>query len=327
MPALHPPTLRQLRYLVALADAGHFGRAAEACAVTQSTLSTGLRELETVLGAALVDRTKRRVVFTMLGLDIAARARRLLSEVEELTLAARAAQEPLSGPLRLGVIPTVAPFLLPRVLPRLRRAYPKLALYLKEDLTARLCADLAEGRLDAVLLALPYACGSAETMELFEDRFLLACPAASRWGAKTRVPAGALKDETVLLLEDGHCLRDHALTVCRRSKKPEGNAFAATSLHTLVQMVANGLGVTLLPEMAIDAGILKGTGLVARPLEGERAQRQIGLAWRRGTGRRAEFESLGRAFLDARADRLEAHTAVDRLRAIAKPAAPRARKR
>jgi LysR family hydrogen peroxide-inducible transcriptional activator len=299
MAAVHPPTLKQLRYLVALADSGHFGRAAETCAVTQSTLSAGIQELETLLDAALVDRTKRRVVFTPLGSDIVARARRLLGEAEELVLAARAAREPLSGPLHLGVIPTIGPFLLPRVLPRLRRVHPNLKLYLKEDLTARLCAELAEGRLDVVLLALPYACGNAETIDLFEDHFRLACPADSALGRKTRVPARALKDETVLLLEDGHCLRDHALAACRLPRQPEGAAFAATSLHTLVQMVASGLGVTLLPEMAIDAGILKGTGLVARALEGERPFRRVGLAWRRGTARRAEFELLGRTLLDA----------------------------
>lgn len=299
MATVNLPTLKQLRYLVALAERGHFGKAAESCFVTQSTLSAGLHELESLLGAVLVDRTKRRVVFTPLGHDIVAHARTLLAGAEDLALAAKAAQKPLTGPLRLGVIPTIGPFLLPRVLPRLRRTYPELQLYLKEDLTARLCAQLAEGQLDVVLLALPYACGNVETMDLFDDSFRLACRAERALGGKLPVSAKALKDETVLLLEDGHCLRAHALSACRLPRRAAGDAFAATSLHTLVQMVANGLGVTLLPEMAIAAGILKGTGLVSRELEGERAFRRIGLAWRRGTRRRSEFELLGRAIADA----------------------------
>lgn len=299
MAAVNLPTLKQLRYLVALADAGHFGKAAEACFVTQSTLSAGVQELEALLGAALVDRTKRQVVFTPLGEETVARARRILAEAEDLALAAKAAQEPLTGPLRLGVIPTISPFLLPRVLPALRRAFTKLKLYLKEDLTARLCEQLATGQLDVVLLALPYECGNVETLDLFEDRFLVACRRDSPLAAEPRIPAKSLARDTLLLLEDGHCLRDHALTACRLARPPEGAAFAATSLHTLVQMVASGLGVTLLPALAVDGGILKGTDLVVRELADERASRRIGLAWRRGTQRRAEFALLGRALTDA----------------------------
>lgn len=299
MAAVNLPTLKQLRYLVALAERGHFGKAAEACHVTQSTLSAGLGELESLLGAVFVDRTKRQVVFTPLGQATVARARRVLAEAEALALAARAAQRPLTGLLRLGVIPTIGPFWLPKVLPGLRRAFPELKLLLREDLTERLCAQLAEGQLDAVVLALPYACGNAETVDLFEDEFRLACRSESPLGTNEPVSITSIKNETMLLLEDGHCLRDHALTACGLPRGAESDAFAATSLHTLVQMAANGLGVTLLPEMAINAGILKDTGLVARSIAGERAVRRIGLAWRRGTGRRAEFVLLANALIDA----------------------------
>lgn len=294
------PTLRQLRYLAALALYRHFGKAAAACFVTQSTLSAGIRELETLLAAPLVDRTKRRVVLTALGQDVVERGRRILGAAEELALAAKAAGEPLSGDLRLGVIPTVGPFLLPRLLPRLRRAFPKLRLYLKEDRTQRLVDELEAGTLDALLLALPYDVRGAETMVLFEDRFHVACRKDSPLGRLSRLAPKDLEREPLLLLEDGHCLTDQALSVCRLPKRKEVVGFEGTSLPTLVQMADGGLGVTFLPEIALEAGILNGTRLVARPLAGERAQRRIGLAWRRGTGRRREFELLGRAIAEAR---------------------------
>jgi LysR family hydrogen peroxide-inducible transcriptional activator len=298
MATVNPPTLKQLRYLVALAEQGHFGRAAAACRVTQSTLSAGLQELESLLGAVLVDRTKRQVVFTPLGRDVVEHARRTLAEAESLVQAARSAQQPLTGLLRLGVIPTIGPYWLPKVLPGLRRAYPDLRLQLREDLTVRLCAQLGEGQLDVVLLALPYDCGNADTLELFREGFRFVDRADGPFGDARPIPAAALRNRPLLLLEDGHCLRDHALAACRLPRRAEGEAFAATSLHTLVQMAANGFGGTLLPDMAIEAGILKGTGLVAHDLEGERATRRIGLAWRRGTRRREEFALFGRAMLE-----------------------------
>jgi len=288
------PTLKQLRHLVALADQRHFGKAAKACFVTQSTLSASLKELETLLGAALVDRTRRRVAFTPLGEETVERARRLLDEAGELAASARAAAEPLTGTVRLGVIPTVGPFLLPRILPALRRDYPQLKLYLREDQTEPLLARLEDGRLDALVLALPYDIGNAESAILFSDRFSLALRPEHPLAALQRVPSDRIEAETLLLLQDGHCLRDHVLSTCRIGDKPHLDAFEATSLYTLVQMVANGLGITLLPELALESGILKGTRLVTRPVAGPEPAREIALVWRRGTARREEFRLLAK---------------------------------
>jgi LysR family hydrogen peroxide-inducible transcriptional activator len=296
------PTLKQLRYLTALAEERHFGRAAAACRVTQSTLSAGIRELETALRAALVDRTSRAVVFTPLGEETVRRAREILVLAEELTEAARAAAEPLSGPLHLGVIPTISPFLLPRIMPPLRRALPRLQLYLREDMTHRLTAEVEAGRLDAAVLALPCDCGPLETVTLFDDPFALACRRDHPLAGRPAVDLPRLADEPLLLLQDGHCLRDHALAACGLADRRQRNAFEATSLHTLVQMVDNGLGITLLPRLALDAGILKGTELVARPLAGDgAASRGIGLGWRRGTRRAGEFRLLAEKIAEAAA--------------------------
>jgi LysR family hydrogen peroxide-inducible transcriptional activator len=286
------PTFRQLEHLVLLADHGHFGRAAKACHVTQSTLSASIKELENVLQASLVDRTKRRVVLTPLGLEIVERARRILREGKELAEAARAEGEPLSGALRMGVIPTVGPFLLPDILPRLRHAYPALRLYLVEDLTARLVEGLHGGRLDVVLLALPFDCGNVERRALFQDPFKVAMPSDHPLAVRKTVDLEQFRYEGLLLLKEGHCLREHALAACRLADRLQIEPVEATSLHTLVQMVDNGLGITLLPQLAIDGGILKGTTLTVLPTAGEPASREIGLVWRRGTARRREFELL-----------------------------------
>jgi LysR family transcriptional regulator, hydrogen peroxide-inducible genes activator len=286
------PTFRQLEHLVLLADHGHFGRAAKACHVTQSTLSASIKELETVLQASLVDRTKRRVVLTPLGLEIVERARRILQEGKELAEAARAESEPLSGTLRMGVIPTVGPFLLPDILPSLRRAYPALRLYLTEDRTARLVEELHAGRLDIVLLALPCDCGNVERRVLFQDPFKVAMPSRHPLAVGKAVDLEQFRHEGLLLLKEGHCLREHALAACRLADRRQSEPVEATSLHTLVQMVDNGLGITLLPQLAIDGGILKGTTLTVLPIAGEPTSREIGLVWRRGTGRRREFELL-----------------------------------
>jgi len=289
------PTFRQLEHLVLLADHGHFGRAAEACHVTQSTLSASIKELENVLQASLVDRTKRRVVLTPVGGEIVERGRRILQEGKELAEAARAESEPLSGGLRMGVIPTVGPFLLPNILPRLRRAYPTLRLYLVEDLTARLVEGLHAGRLDVLLLALPYDCGNVERRALFHDPFKVAMPSGHRLAVGKAVDLEQFRYEGLLLLKEGHCLREHARAACRLADRRQIEPVEATSLHTLVQMVDNGLGITLLPQLAIDGGILKGTALTVLPTSGELPSREIGLVWRRGTGRRREFELLASA--------------------------------
>ncbi|MBF0394439.1 MAG: hydrogen peroxide-inducible genes activator [Alphaproteobacteria bacterium] len=286
------PTLRQLRYLVALADHRHFGKAAESCFATQSTLSAGLQELETLLGAILVERTKRRVMPTPLGEEVVARARALLRGAEDLVEAVEMARQPLTGALRLGIIPTIAPYLLPGVLPGLRAAHPRLRLMLREDLTMRLLDGLGGGALDAVLIALPWPAEGLETLELAEDPFLFACAPDHPLAAKDSVTSADLAATELLLLEDGHCLREHALSACRLPSAA-GRAMG-TSLNTLVQMVANGLGVTLLPKLAVDGGVLRGTDLVTRPLA-EPASRRIGLAWRRSSPRAAEFALLGEA--------------------------------
>lgn len=289
----HLPTLRQLRYLVAIDEYRHFGRAAEACFATQSTLSAGLQELETLLGATLVERTKRKVLMTPLGEEVVARARELLRGAEDVVDLARAHGRPLCGRLRLGVIPTIAPFLLPRALPVLRRTYPELKLALREDLTARLLERLTNGDLDVAVLALPYEAPDMEMEALFTDPFVLACPPGHPLAQRDSVSGADLAEAELLLLEEGHCLRDHALAACSLPSPRRGDGLLGTSLGTLVQMVASGLGVTLLPRLAVEAGILAGTDLVTRPVAGGGA-RLLGLAWRRSSARKEEFRLLGR---------------------------------
>lgn len=291
------PSLRHLRHLMALDEYGHFGRAAAACHVTQSTLSASIKELEEILEATLVDRTKRRVVLTPIGVETAERARRILREVEELVQVTNASHDPLSGTLRLGSIPTIGPYLLPRVLPGLRESYDRLKLYLVEDLTDRLIESLHRGQLDVLVVALPYDCGDVETQILFEDPFVVALPRQHALAKEAHIKAQRLGTEDLLLLKDGHCLRDHALAACRLADRRLTERFEATSLATLVQMVDNGLGITLLPMLAVDAGLLLGTNLAIRPLFADEPVRKIGLVWRRGTGRRDEFRLLAKELL------------------------------
>jgi LysR family hydrogen peroxide-inducible transcriptional activator len=289
------PTLKQLQYLVTLQDTGHFGKAAESCFVTQSTLSASLRELESLIGVTLVERNRRVVGFTPLGARIAEKARRVLREAEELADMARAAGQPLTGELRMGVIPTIAPFLLRTMLPGLRRNWPDLKLYLREETSQAACVSLQRGHLDCVLLALPYGCGEVESAALFDDRLFVAFPPGEAPAGEGAVPAAAIDEDRLLLLEDGHCLKDHALAACNRPELRAEASMLGTSLHTLVQMVANGLGQTLVPEMAIEAGILEGTGVVARRLEAHHAFRRIALIWRKGSPREKEFLLLADA--------------------------------
>jgi LysR family hydrogen peroxide-inducible transcriptional activator len=292
---IHLPTLKQLQYLVALRGHGHFGRAASACFVTQSTLSAGIKELESLVGITLVERTKRVVRFTPLGLRVADKAERVLREAEELADMVRAAGKPLSGVLRMGVIPTIAPFLLPTLLPRLREQWPDLKLYLREEASGVACDSLHRGQLDCVLLALPYRCGEIESEVLFEDRLFVAFPPGAEPPGLT-VTADLIDEDKLLLLEDGHCLKDHALAACNRPELRAEASILGTSLHTLVQMVDNGLGMTLVPEMALKAGLLEGTRIVARPLDADHASRRIALVWRKGSPREKEFQLLAGAF-------------------------------
>ena len=273
-------------------DHGHFGRAAEACFVTQSTLSAGIRELETLIGVVLVERTRRVVRFTPLGERFTDKARRVLREAEELSDLARAAGRPLSGDMRMSVIPTIAPFMLPRILPRLRKDYPDLKLFLREETSGQACEGLHTGRTDCVLLALPYAAGDVEVASLFADRLYVAFPDGEMEPPPNTVHPDQIDETRLLLLEDGHCLKDHALAACNRPELRAEATMLGTSLHTMVQMVDNGLGVTMLPEMAVRAGILEHTHVTARPLQAEHAERQIALVWRKASPRERDFRLL-----------------------------------
>ena len=286
------PTLKQLQYLVALEEHGHFGKAAEASFVTQSTLSAGLRELESLLGLMLVERTRRVVRFTPLGSKIVAKAHRILREAEELAEMARSAGKPLAGDLRMSVIPTIAPFLLPKMLPAIRKQYPQLKLYLREEASAAACEALHHGQVDCVLLALPFAAGDVEKAHLFDDSLYVAFPKDDPRDPPASIKPELIDESKLLLLVDGHCLKDHALAACNRPELRASAMMIGTSLHTLVQMVDNGLGLTLIPEMAVKAGLLEGTDVQARPLNAEHASREIALVWRTNSPRREEFEML-----------------------------------
>ncbi len=286
------PTIKQLQYLVALHEHGHFGRAADSCFVSQSTLSAGLRELESLLGVVLVERSRRVVRFTPLGNSVVAKAHRLLREAEELSDLVQSAGQPLAGELRMSVIPTIAPFLLPRILPRLRKERPALKLFLREEPSAAAMESLHHGRADCVLLALPYPTGEVEQEHISDDRLFVAFPKNDPRDPPAEVPSSLIDEGRLLLLEDGHCLREHALAACGRPEMRANATMVGTSLHTLVQMVDNGLGLTMLPEMAIEAGILHDTDIVARPLQAENASREIALVWRRNSPRSDEFRLL-----------------------------------
>jgi len=286
------PTIKQLQYLVALHEHGHFGRAADSSFVSQSTLSAGIRELETLLGVTLVERSRRVVRFTPLGNKVVEKAHRLLREAEELTDLVQASGKPLSGELRMSVIPTIAPFLLPRILPRLRKERPNLKLFLREEPSADAMESLHHGRADCVLLALPFPTGEVEFAHIGEDRLYVAFPKDDPADPPETVPPSMVEDGTLLLLEDGHCLKDHALQACGNPELSASATMIGTSLHTLVQMVDNGLGLTMLPEMAIEAGILRETDVVARPLKSKNSTREIALVWRKNNPRAEEFRLL-----------------------------------
>jgi LysR family hydrogen peroxide-inducible transcriptional activator len=291
-PVMILPTLKQLRYFVALCEYQHFGQAAEACFVSQSAFSVAIRDLESLLGAGLVDRTNKSVTITAHGLEVASKARRCLLEAEELVELAHSDDEPLSGKLKLGVIPTVAPFLLPRLLPPLRKAYPKLQLYLHEDLTQRLYQKLMAGELDVLLIALPYELAQTEQLSLFKDAFRLAARADSKLVDPENYVPSKLAPESILLLEDGHCLRDHAISACKLRKPDQVSRFSASSPLTLLEMVDADLGITFLPEMAVGSPLLKSTRVKTWPLD-DRSYREIGLVWRRGSARGETFTLLG----------------------------------
>lgn len=297
------PTVKQMRYLVAVDETRHFGRAAELCYVTQSALSTGIKELETLLGVQLIDRTNKQVTTTQLGKQVATQARLSLQDIESIVELAATESRPLCGSLRLGVIPTIAPFMLPRVLPEFRRRFPELSVYLKEDLIDNLHAQLMDGELDLLLVALPYDLTGAETHTLFKDRFMLAHQKDTSIIDQKRFSINKLNRESLMLLEEGHCMRTHAMQGCKIKRRDNISRFSASSLFTLIQMVSCDLGVTLLPEMADGSTLLKCTDVVTRPLQ-ESNYREIGLAWRRGTARTSDYLELGQLITDHGANRI-----------------------
>ncbi|MBT3767417.1 MAG: hydrogen peroxide-inducible genes activator [Rhodospirillales bacterium] len=292
------PTLRQLRHFLSLAEHCHFSRAAEACLLTQSSLSASIKELEGVLGVTLFERTKRSVMLTPLGREMVGLAKTVTARVDDLTDAVKGAGAPLAGDLRMGVIPTISPFLLPRVLPGLREAYPDLQLYLREEQTASLLRQLADGDLDTVLMALPYKTEKVDVFEFADDPFLIVFPRGHEMEKFETATPARLKRDALLVMEEGNCLTDQTLAMGTLSERVGRTQFQASSLHTLVQMVDNGLGLTILPKMAVDAGILRGLKLNFRPFSSPKASRHIALAWRKTSQRGEEFRMLGQYLRD-----------------------------
>jgi len=293
------PTLRQLQYLKLLAQHGSFSRAADAAHVTQPTLSAGVQELEKILGAPVVDRARSGVILTLVGEEALRRGSEILAQTEDLLQAARSAGQPLTGRFRLGVIPTVAPFLLPKVLQAVRARHPKLKLFLREDRTQALIAALKAGALDAAVIALPYDTAGLTTERIADDELLAALPANHALVGSGPLKPTDLVGEDLILLEDGHCLREHALGACglpAPKSSPGDDVFAATSLATLVQMVGAGLGVSFLPAMAVESGLIDQIPISIRQLATPNASREIVIAWRAGSSRGPESRLLAEAF-------------------------------
>ena len=294
----HKPTLKQLKYLCAVVEYKHFGKAAKSCFVSQSTLSSGLAELEENLGITLIERDNG-VRLTAIGRDIYQRAHDILNSTDDLVSVASAAKAPFSTELRLGVIPTVAPFILPTMLSYIRKLHPEFKIYVREALSKHLINDLQDGRLDVLLLALPFPADHIQTEHLFYDEFLLAYPPNHKLATNKILKVEDILNEDLLLLEDGHCIRDHALDACRMKAKDLQLPYQATSLNTIVQMVANNMGITILPKMAVEANILRGTDVGTNEFSEKNIRRSIGLMWRNKSPRQEEFESLGQMVLDA----------------------------
>ena len=286
------PTVKQLHYFVALEKHQHFGNAAKECFVSQSAFSVAIKELESLLGTQLVDRTNKSVTITHTGREIASQARVCLREIEYLTEIAHSNEKPLTGKLNLGVIPTIAPFLLPQLMPTLHQTYPDLQLYLREDTTESVHKYLMEGELDLIVIALPYKLSNVEVMPLFKDHFTLACHKNTKLLDPSHYNINSLSSESILLLEDGHCLRDHALSACQIKNQDTISRFAASSLLTLIGMVDSDIGITYLTEMSEGSTLLDNTDVVTYPLP-KTSFREIGLAWRKGSSRVEEFKLLG----------------------------------
>ena len=297
-------SLKQLRYFDAVVRTGHFGKAAEQCAVTQPALSMQIQEMEKDLGVPVLERGRNGVIPTEAGREIAGRAARILSEVRDIVDFARRQGETLAGPLHFGVIPSVAPYLLPALLPLIRSKFPDLDLSLRETQTQHLVDELIDGGLDLLLLALPIEHAEVETMKLFNDRFLLAMPKSRRIASRIRATPDLLKQDRLLLLEEGHCLRDQALAFCSLRRVDNIDTFGASNLSTLVQMVANGLGLTLLPQLAVDLEGRRGDIKLMRFADPE-PRRVIGLAWRKSSPRKRHFAELGKLIAQAAAAQMK----------------------
>jgi LysR family hydrogen peroxide-inducible transcriptional activator len=291
-------TLKQLRYLSALAAHRHFGRAAEACSVTQPALSMQIRDLERQLGVQLVERRPGDVVLTDVGVEVTERGQQVLAEVRDLVDFARHRSSVLTGRLILGVIPTLAPYVLPRMLSTIQRRYPDLQIELRETQTRVLLHELARGELDAVMLALPLVDPDIETMALFDDPFLLAVPATDNRSNTTQVSPRDIENDRLILLEEGHCLRDQALAFCAYARQNGTMGLGATSLATVMQMVANGYGVTLVPQIAVDVEV-RDERVKLLPFAAPQPGRTVGLAWRRTSPRKVDFIALGQLVTEA----------------------------
>lgn len=301
-------TLRQMRYFEALASARHFGKAAELVHVSQPALSAQIMEMENHLGVKLVERSRSGVFLTRKGEEVLARTRAILAEVDMLEQSARASSGTLEGRIRIGVIPTLAPYLVPRLVPHLRRVYPAIEIELKESVTSRLVADLGEGLLDAVVAALPIETDGLSTKPLFSDRFYMAMADDERNILMSPLTEDQVDVEQLLLLEEGHCLRDQALAVCSTAGKRRLVSFGATSMTTLLQMVANGMGMTLIPEIAIATEAARNSIRIV-PFAAPESAREIGLVWRRSSPRERDMEALATAISDCADDIIRAAAA------------------
>ncbi len=289
---MHLPTIRQLQYLLAVIELRHFGKAAERCFVTQSTLSTGIQELENMLGTKLLERTKRQVLPTPLGLEIAEKARDVLTVSAEMVELAQSKLTAMTGALKLGVIPTIGPFLLPKVLPAIREQFPDLELFLVEEQSAQLLQRLDSGELDCAIFALPYELGKHEYKKFFQEIFYVAFPSEHPLSKGGKISSADLPAEQLLMLEDGHCFRDHALSACHFSGLQQRAAFQGTSLYTLMEMVAGGQGITFLPAMAVNSHLTMQSKIKLRPLAEDGPHREIGLVWRSTFHRKNDLNLL-----------------------------------
>ncbi|MBV7299047.1 hydrogen peroxide-inducible genes activator [Enterovibrio paralichthyis] len=286
------PSLKQLHYLVTLYETRHFGEAAKQCFVSQSTLSSGIQNLEELIGSQLIERDNKTLVFSAIGEDVVSRSREILARSQDLMELTQVSEKPMQGNLRLGCIPTIAPFLLCDLVQAVNRQYPELHLLLREDTTANLLTALKSGEMDVLILALPVEIGGMQSRIVGKDVFKMVLNTTQAKNVNVPVRYADLPDESVFLLEREHCLTDHAVSACQLTSSEKINPFTATSLHTLVQMVANGLGTTFLPQMAINHGLIDNLDLVVVEPPGREAYREIGLVWRPTSSRKATFEQL-----------------------------------